>query len=92
MIEQALRPLLGGGWPDPAPPVAADAPEPASAPPEAPRWPCQAWTTAEVIAREPTRTLWRITTWQAGAKVAQREEWRTPSEDDEATGLESRGG
>ena len=49
------------------------------------------WTTREVIQREATRTLWRITTWRAGAKVDQREEWRAPSEDDEPTGLEGRG-
>jgi hypothetical protein len=40
------------------------------------------WTTREVIAREATRTLWRITSWRAGAMVEQREEWRAPSEDD----------
>lgn len=55
------------------------------------------WTTAEVVRRErvngvPTRTLWRLTTWHGGVKGEQREEWREPSEDDEPTGLESRGG
>ena len=49
------------------------------------------WTTAEVVRREPTRTLWRITTWNAGVRGEQREEWRKPSEDDEPTGLEGRG-
>lgn len=49
------------------------------------------WTTREVIAREPTRTLWRVTTWHGGAIQSQREVWREPSEDDEATGLEGRG-
>lgn len=50
------------------------------------------WTTREVVAREPHRTLWRITTWTAGVKGESREEWRAPSEDDEPTGLEARGG
>lgn len=49
------------------------------------------YTTREVIAREPTRTLWRINTWRAGQRIDQREEWRPPSEDDEPTGLEYRG-
>ncbi len=50
------------------------------------------WTTAEVVTREPTRALWRITTWTAGVRGESREEWRPRSEDDEPTGLESRGG
>jgi hypothetical protein len=50
------------------------------------------WATAEVVRREPGRTLWRVTAWRAGIKGEVREEWREPSEDDEATGLESRGG
>lgn len=50
------------------------------------------WTTREVIAREPHRTLWRETTWRAGVKGESRDVWREPSGDDEATGLEGRGG
>lgn len=50
------------------------------------------WATREVIRCDPTRTLWRVTTWRAGAIVDRREEWREPSEDDEETGLEARGG
>lgn len=50
------------------------------------------YVTAEVIRREPTRTLWRLTLRRAGAIVEQREEWREPSPDDEPTGLEARGG
>lgn len=52
----------------------------------------QQFTTREVIAREPDRTLWRINTWRGGLRVDVREEWRPPSEDDEPTGLEMRGG
>lgn len=49
------------------------------------------WTTAEVVRREPTRTLWRLTTWRAGVRGESVEVWREPSEDDEPTGLEGRG-
>lgn len=42
------------------------------------------YSTAEIIAREPARTLWRIVTWRGGQRMDQRDEWREPSKDDEA--------